>query len=166
MIVPRPKPKPQSPKPLRRRRLVGFGCGFVVLAAVALAQDKPYPIFTVDHLDATMKTLGPNVAGIRVSLADDDFATAKARTIRSREQLATTVTFWRDRERDDAVALLRAAVDRLDALDAELSIEEVDSAAVATLATEVGGACGACHTIYREQDPVTSEYRLRRSALQ
>jgi hypothetical protein len=140
-----------------------------VLAAagvVVTAQDKPYPIFTVDHLDATMKTLGPNVTGIRASLADGDFATAKARTVRSREQLATTVTFWRDRERDDAVVLLRAAVDRLDALDAALSVEAVDSAAVATLATEVGGACGACHTLYREQDPVTSEYRLRQSALQ
>ncbi len=138
----------------------------VAAAVVAAAQDKPYPIFTVDHLDAAMKTLGPNVAGLRAALADGDFATAKARTIRSREQLATTVTFWRDREQDDAVALLRATVDRMDALDAALSAEVVDSAAVATLATEIGGACTACHTVYREQDPVTSEYRLRQSALQ
>ena len=112
-----------------------------------------------------MKTLGPNVAGIRASLADGDFDTAKARTIRSREQLAITVTFWRDRKRDDAVELLRAAVERMDALDATLSVEEVDAAAVATLATEIGAACAACHTIYREQDPVTNEYRLKQSAL-
>ena len=139
----------------------------VAAAVVALAaQDKPYPIFTLDHLDAAMKTLGPNVAGIRVSLADGDVATAKARGIRSREQLAVTVTFWRDRGRDDAVTLLRAVLDRMDALDAALSVEEVDSASVATLATEIDGACSACHTIYREQDPVTSEYRLRQSALQ
>ena len=133
---------------------------------MAAAQDKPYPIFTLDHLDATMKTLGPNVAGIRASLADGDFDTAKARTIRSREQLAVTVTFWRDRKRDDAVGLLRAVVERMDALDATLSVEAVDTAAVATLATEIGAACAACHTIYREQDPVTHEYRLKQSALQ
>ena len=137
-----------------------------LFTAVTLAQDKPYPIFTLDHLDAAMKTLGPNVAGIRASLDDGDFATAKARVIRSREQLAITVTFWRDRGRDDAVTLLRTALDRMDALDAALSIETVDPRAVDTLATRIGGACDACHTIYREQDPVTSEYRLRQSALQ
>ena len=32
----------------------------------ALGQDQAYPIFTADQLDATMKTLGPNIAsGIR-----------------------------------------------------------------------------------------------------
>jgi hypothetical protein len=153
-----------------------------LFAAVALAQDKPYPIYTQDHLDATMKTLGPNVAGIRASLADGDFTTAKERTIRSREQLAISVTFWRDKERDDAVTLLRTALDRMDALDAALSIETVDPGAVETvdpgavetvdpgavetLATEVDAACTACHVVYREQDPVTREYRLRQSALQ
>ncbi len=137
-----------------------------LFAAVALAQDKPYPIYTQDHLDATMKTLGPNVAGIRASLADGDFTTAKERTIRSREQLAISVTFWRDMARDDAVTLLRTALDRMDALDAALSIETVDPGAVETLATEVDAACTACHAVYREQDPVTREYRLRQSALQ
>ena len=147
-------------------RFAPVSLALCLFTAVTLAQDKPYPIFTLDHLDAAMKTLGPNVAGIRASLDDGDFATAKARVIRSREQLAVTVTFWRDRGRDDAVTLLRTALDRMDALDAALSIETVDPRAVDTLATRIGGACDACHTIYREQDPVTSEYRLRQSALQ
>ena len=108
-----------------------------------------------------MKTLGPNVAGISASLSDGDFTTAKERTIRSREQLAITVTFWRDRGRDDAVTLLRSALDQMDALDAALSIEAVDSSAVETLATEIGGACAACHAVYREQDPVSGKYRLK-----
>ena len=46
-----------------------------------------------------MTTLGPNVAGVRAALASGDHSTAKERAIRSREQLATTITFWRDRER-------------------------------------------------------------------
>jgi hypothetical protein len=70
----------------------------------------------------------------------------------------------------------------MDALDAALSIETVDPGAVETvdpgavetvdpgavetLATEVDAACTACHVVYREQDPVTREYRLRQSALQ
>ncbi len=146
---------------------LGLAIGFFLTtgAAVAVAQDKPYPIFTLNHLDAAMKTLGPNVAGIRASLADGDFTTAKARVIRSREQLAITVTFWRDKGRDDAVALLRTALDRMDALDAALSIETVDPRAVETLATQIGDACTACHAVYREQDPVTREYRLTPGAL-
>ena len=146
---------------------MGPGLAFVVLATAATAaQDKPYPVFTAVHLDATMKTLGPNVAGIRASLSDGDFATAKERNIRSREQLAISVTFWRDRGRDDALTLLRTALKRMDALDTALSIDTVDPRAVETLATEIGTACAACHTIYREQDPATKEYRLKQSALQ
>ena len=140
-------------------------CLLIVSAGAVAAQDKPYPIFTADHLDATMKTLGPNVAGLRASLTDGDFTTAKERTIRSREQLAPTVTFWRDNERDDAVTMLRAALDRMDALDAALSTDAVDPTVVNTLATEIGGACAACHAVYREQDPVTRDYRIKQSAL-
>lgn len=139
----------------------------LLVATVVAAQnsDKPYPIFTADHLDTTMTTLGPNVAGIRASLGAGDFATAKERAIRSREQLATTVTFWRDNRRDDALALLRTALNRLDALDAALSTDATDAAAVAVLTTEISDACAACHEIYREQEPVSGEYRLRSGAL-
>ena len=146
--------------------LAGPGLAFVVLATTVTAAQKPYPIFTLGHLDASMKTLGPNVAGISASLSDGDFTTAKERTIRSREQLAITVTFWRDNGRDDAVTLLRTVLERMDALDAALSVEEVDAKAVDLLATEIGRACGACHAVYREQNPVTREYRLRQSAVQ
>jgi hypothetical protein len=132
----------------------------------AVAQDavKPYPIYTADHLDATMQTLGPNVAGVRAALAADDFATAKARVIRSREQLATTVTFWRDNERDDALSFLRAALERMDALDVALSTDAVDATGVDTLVTEIGERCAACHEVYREQDRAGA-YQLKQSAL-
>jgi len=147
--------------------LLGCVLATVVLAAavVASAQDKPYPIFTSNHLAAVMKALGPNLTGVSASLADGDFTTAKERIIRSREQLATTVTFWRDNDRDDALTQLRVALDLMDALDAALSTEAVDATAVDALATEIGGACAACHAVYREQDPVTGEYRLKPGAL-
>ena len=161
------EPKAHRPQSMSRRLLRGCVLATIVLGAavVATAQDKPYPIFTPNHLDATMKTLGPNLAGVRASLADGDFTTAKERIIRSREQLATTVTFWRDNKRDDAQTLLRAALDRMDALDAVLSTDTVDATAADTLATEIGGACAACHAVYREQDPVTGEYRPTPAAL-
>lgn len=129
------------------------------------AQDTSYPIFTADQLDATMKTLGPNIAGVRAAIRELDYATAKERGIRSREQLATTVTFWRDQERDDAVAMLRAVTDRLDALDGLLSTPEVDAARVGAALVRIQDGCAACHRVYREQDSVTGAYRLRQSAV-
>ena len=146
------------------RATLGVAAVLTLVAAVQAAQ-KPYPIFTPAQLDATMKTLGPNVAGIRASLTDGDFTTAKERVIRSREQLAVTVTFWRDNGRDDAVTMLRTTLERMDALDAALSAEAVDATVVDTLATEIGGACAACHAVYREQDPTTREYQINSSAL-
>lgn len=135
-----------------------------VLPAPAAGQRGPYPIFTEAHLDATMTTLGPNVAGVRAALAAGDHAAAKERAIRSREQLAVTVTFWRDRRRQDAVAWLRSALDRLDALDTALSAETVDAAAAAAIADELAEACAACHAAYREEDG-GGGYRLKASAL-
>ena len=136
----------------------------LLLPAASSGQQGPYPIYTEAHLDATMTTLGPNVAGVRVALAAGDYSTAKERAIRSREQLATTITFWRDRERDDAVGWLRTALNRLDALDTVLSVESVDAGAAASIVDEIGEACTACHAVYREDDG-GGGYRVRMSAL-
>ena len=138
---------------------------FMLLTAAAEAgQEGPYPIFTEAHLDATMATLGPNVAGVRAALSAGDYATAKERAIRSREQLATTITFWRDRDREDAVGWLRAALRHLDALDTALSVEPVDAATAAAIGGEVTEACTACHAVYRESDG-DGGFRVKSSAL-
>ena len=152
-----------------RRRVCRAGLRLALTAALLLpasssGQQGPYPIFTEAHLDATMSTLGPNVAGVRAALAAGDFATAKERAIRSREQLATTITFWRDRDRDDAVGWLRTALERLDALDTELSVESVAAAAAVAIGDEIAEACNACHAVYREPDG-DGGYRVNASAL-
>ena len=133
----------------------------VVAGSVATAQ-KPYPVFTLDHLVNTMKTLDPNFSGGTASLADNDYETAKERITRSRKQLATTITFWRDKQKDDAIAFLGDAVGKMDDLDAALSPDTIDATAVVdALTVEVGAAYHAHHAVYREQDPVTNEYRLK-----
>ena len=136
----------------------------LMLGAAAAGQQGPYPIFTEAHLDAIMTTLGPNVAGVRAALSAGDYATAKERAIRSREQLATTITFWRDRDREDAVGWLRAALRHLDALDTALSVEPVDGPAAAAIAGEATEACTACHAVYRESDG-DGGFRVKSSAL-
>jgi hypothetical protein len=138
----------------------------VVLGGSLAVAQKANPIFTIDHLSATMKMLGPNFRAATASLMAGDYEAAKAQATRTREQLATTITFWRDHERDDAIALLRATVAKIDDLDTALSAETIDPAAVAALAAEVDAACQACHTVYREQDPVTNEYRLKQGSVE
>lgn len=166
------RPESRSRRGLHRRLVrPALAAAAPALAAAALllpsassGQQGPYPVFTEAHLDATMTTLGPNVAGVRATLAAGDYSTAKERAIRSREQLATTITFWRDRDRDDAVGWLRTALDRLDALDTALAVESVDAAAAVAIGDEVAEACNACHAVYREPDG-DGGYRVNASAL-
>lgn len=150
----------------RRRLTLSTIALFVFVAGVLVTAQKPYPIYTLDDFVKTMKTVGRNFGGVNASLAKNDFEAAKPQLTRSREQLATTVTFWRDHKREDAVQMLRQAVMRMDDLDAALSARTIDSAAVTATAKQVDIACGACHAVYREQDPTSKAYRLKPGAVQ
>ena len=136
----------------------------LLLAGAALHAQNPYPVYTADHLAGTMETVGPNFdAGVR-ALDAADYPTAKERFVRAREQLATTITFWRRRAREDAMEWVRDAVTKLDSLDTALSQDSIDAGAASTQAQEIETTCNACHTVYREQDPATGEYRLKPGA--
>jgi hypothetical protein len=157
---------PKPPHVRRRGVIVGV---WVLAAAVLGAQEKkPYPIFTLDHFMAAMKTVGQAFNAVNASLPNanvKDVGDAKAYVAITRDRLATTVTFWRDRHRDDAVKTLRDVLSKLDALDDALSADSVDPAAVSGIAKQIGTGCQACHQVYREQDPVTKAYRVKADAL-
>jgi hypothetical protein len=136
--------------------------------AGALAQQQrqqQYPIFTTDHLNEAMRTVGLAFGLTTTSIAKNDYVLAKDYLARARDQLATTITFWRDRKKDDAVAVLRENVKLMDALDAAMSAESVDASAVAALNKQVNASCAACHAKYREQDPTTKAYRVKADVL-
>jgi len=138
------------------------------LAGVVLrAQDgpKPYPIYTADHLAGTMETLGPNFAAAVRALEAGDYPAAKERLARAREQLATTITFWRQRERDDGIGFVRTAVRAMDDLDAAMSVDDVDAEVASAFAADVQATCNACHAVYREPDP-EGGFRLKAEALE
>ena len=145
---------------MRRLPLPTIAVLVLVASSIATAQKK-YPIFTPAHLENAMKMLGLAFGLVTASLAKDDFENSKDFLSRSREQLAPTVTFWKDREKDDAIKLLTDTVRTMDDLDAALSAETIDQTAVKTLAKQVNAACEACHAVYREQDPATKAYRLK-----
>lgn len=146
--------------------LVVVGAGLPASAGLR-AQDgpKPYPIYTADHLAGTMETLGPNFAAAVRALEAADYPAAKERLARAREQLATTITFWRQHERADGIGFVRTAVGAMDDLDAAMSADVVDAAAAAGFAAEVQATCNACHAVYREPDP-EGGFRLNAAALE
>ena len=143
------------------RLLVVFGA--VGGEALAAGQEKPYPIFTAEHFVSAMKTVGQAFAAVNASLGRNEFEDSKSYLAISRDRLATTITFWRDRKKNDAIKMLRDTVSEMDDLDVALSADKIDPAAVAARVKEVGAACQACHAIYREQDPVTKVYKMKTS---
>jgi len=147
-------------------RGLGVSVTTLLLAGLGWAAfgDKPYPIFTPPNFASTMQLLGPNFAAVNAALAKNDFENAKAHLVRSRELLAITVTFWRDRKKDDAIKILRDTLTKMDALDNALSSEHIDPDAATAIAKQVGAGCQSCHTLYREQDPGTKGYRFKKGS--
>jgi len=142
------------------RTLTAAAAAVVVLVATVAAQTK-YPIFTAANFVDTMKIVGVNFAAVNTAIASQDFPTAKAQLIRSRERLALTITFWRDRKKDDAVTILRDALNGMDDLDTLLSATPVNGTAAGAAVKQIGTKCQSCHAAYREQDASTRAYRFK-----
>ncbi len=151
---------------MRRLHFPAIAVGVMVASALTTAQRNPYRNYTVDKFVLSMQTAGRNFGAVNDLLAKNDFETAKAQLTRAREQLAITVQFWRDKQKDDAVKMLRDTLTKMDALDAELSREKVDAATVSAAARQVNAACQTCHAGYRDQDPATKAYRLKPGSVQ
>ena len=132
--------------------------------AATSAQKNPYRNYTEEKFVQNMQAADRNYAAVKAFVAKTDYESAKAQLTRAREQMALTITFWRDARKDDAVAMLKKALNSMDDLDVAMSAERVDPSAVAGASERISSACQACHTAYREQDPSTKAYRVRRFA--
>jgi hypothetical protein len=144
--------------------LVAAGLGATCLAATCLAaatSDKPYPVYTPENFINSMKLAGRNFGAVSAAVNRKDFETAKSQLVRTRELLAVTITYWRDRNKADAIRILRDTLTKIDALDTALSAETVDSANATAIKQQIGADCQACHTLYREQDPRTKGFRFK-----
>jgi cytochrome c556 len=151
---------------MNRLRTLGGAALAVIVAtgAPTSAQKNPYRTYTEEKFVQNMQSADRNYAAVTAFVARTDYESAKAQLTRAREQMALTITFWRDTKKDDAVAMLRKALNSMDDLDVAMSAERVDPAAVAGASERINAACQACHAAYREQDPSTKSYRVRRLA--
>jgi len=143
-------------------KLVGPLLVVVVGSGVAvIAQKNPYRNYTEEKFVQNMQTAGRNYAAVGVFVGKGDYASAKAQLTRAREQLAITITFWRESKKDDGIAMLRDALNGMDDLDKALGAERVDPSALHTVSERINTACEACHAAYRERDPEAKGYRVK-----
>ncbi len=142
-------------------RLFGAILIVAVPSAAAFAQKNPYRTYTQEKFVDNMQTAGRNYAAVSAFVTKGDYESAKAQLTRAREQLAITIQFWRDKDKTDAIAMLREALSSMDNLDVALSSERIDPSTLGAASDRVNKACGTCHALYRDQDPATKAYRIR-----
>jgi cytochrome c556 len=136
-----------------RRFLVCVTVLIPVFAAVAIAQAK---ITTAEEYTAAMKANAQAFGTANKALGSGAFADARTQLATLRQTFVALQGFWTDKKRDDAIAIVKDGLSRLEALDKMLSAATVDQMAAQAAAKEFGGnTCGACHKIYREGDAQT-----------
>src|SRR5262245_45858710 len=103
----------------RSQTAVGVALAAMIAAGVAISaqQKNPYRNYTEEKFVQNMQSADRNYSAVKALIARSDYESAKAQLTRAREQMAITVTFWRDAKRDDAVAMLRKTLTSMDDLD-------------------------------------------------
>jgi hypothetical protein len=130
----------------------------VVRGVVAAAQMK---ITTVEEYAKVMKANGQANGAMNKAIGSGAFADARTQVGTLRQNFMAIQGFWVDKKRDDAIAIVKDGLTRLDALDKMLASPTVDQVAAQAAAKEFGGnTCGACHKLYREGDAQTG-FRFR-----
>jgi cytochrome c556 len=119
--------------------------GSVVLGAQATLSNEDHP--------KIMKANAQAAGAMNKAIGSGAFADARMQVATLRQNFTSLQAFWMDKKKDDAVAILKDGLTRLDALDKVLAAPTVDQMAAQAGAKEFGGnTCGACHKLYREGD--------------
>jgi hypothetical protein len=124
----------------------------VVLGVVIGAQAK----MSLEDYTKLMKANAQAVGGMNKAIGSGAFADARAQVTTLRTNYVALQGYWAGLKKDDAVAIVKDGLTRLDALDKLLGAATVDQMAAQAAAKEFGGnTCGACHKLYREGDAQT-----------
>lgn len=144
-----------------RRLLTTVTAIIVALAGtVAVAQKVTTPA----ELDAAMKKIGPAQGATAKAIQAGDFAAAKASITIVKAALMDAENFWVANKKDDAIAFSKDAVAKITALETAVSAAAPDQMAALAAMKTAGGACGACHKTYREQD-ANMQYQLKAGSI-
>ena len=145
-----------------KRFIVWIPALVATLAVVAFAQGK---LTTVEEYTKVMKTNAQANGAMNKAIGSGAFADARMQVTTLRQNFMALQGFWVDKKKDDAVAIVKDGLTRLDALDKTLAAPTVDQMAAQAAAKEFGGnTCGACHKLYREGD-AQSGFRFKPGVL-
>ena len=135
-----------------RRFLVWVPSLMVVLGVVIGAQAT----MSLEDYTKLMKANAQAAGGMNKAIGSGAFADARMQVSTLRTNYVALQGFWAGHKKDDAVAIVKDGLTRLDALDKLLGAATVDQMAAQAAAKEFGGnTCGACHKLYREGDAQT-----------
>jgi len=145
---------------------VWFAIIFLTLATVVSAQQASMPLKTDQDYAKAMRELNALDARLRnnieeVARADLERvllfeATMNARNeaARMEELLSDVLAFWEARKSRDAIALSREALAEAANISKALTVIDLHSPSVATLAQErLNKVCASCHAAHREKQP-------------
>lgn len=136
-----------------QRFLMWIPALMAVLGVVAFAQAK---VTTAEEYTKVMKANAQANGAMNKAIGSGMYADARMQLATLRQNYMALQGFWVDKKKDDAVAIVKDGLTRLDALDKTLSAPTVDQMAAQAAAKEFGGnTCGACHKLYREGDAQT-----------
>jgi cytochrome c556 len=145
-----------------RRFLMWVPSLLVVLGVTIGAQAK---LANAEDYAKAMKANAQAVGALNKALGSGSFADAKTQVATLRQNYMALQAFWSEKKKDDAVAIVKDGLTRLDGLDKILGAATVDQMAAQAAAKEFGGnTCGACHKLYREGD-AQSGYRFKAGVL-
>ena len=131
--------------------------GGVVLGAQATLSSEDHP--------KIMKANAQAAGAMNKAVGSGAFADARMQVATLRQNFTSLQAFWMDKKKDDAVAILKDGLARLETLDKTLAAPTVDQMAAQAAAKEfAGNTCGACHKLYREGD-AQSGFRFKPGVL-
>ena len=134
----------------------------VVLVVGMTAQAK----MTLEEHAKIMKSNAQAVGAMNKAIGSAAYADARTQLATLRTNYMTLQGLWASVKKDDAVAVVKDGLTRLDALDKMLSAATVDQMAAQGAVKEFQGAtCGACHKLYREGDGKATPYSFKAGVL-
>ena len=145
-----------------QRFLIWASALLVVFAISVSAQAK----MTLEEHAKIMKANAQAFGPMNKAIGSASYADARTQLATLRTNFMTLQGMWASVKKDDAVAIVKDGLSRLDAIDKMLSAATVDQAAVQAATKEFQGAtCGACHKLYREGDGKTTPYSFKAGVL-
>jgi hypothetical protein len=140
-------------------------CAVVLAIAWLGVVGQAQTTLSMEEYAKIMKSNAQSFGAANKAIGSGAYADARTGLATVRQNFVTLQGFWAGHKRDDAVAIVKDGLMKIDALDKMLSAPAVDQMGAQAAAKEFQGAtCGACHKLYREGDQQTG-FRFRPGVL-